>query len=56
VAASDAVDKTRVIAAKGIGVAKNFTQDAGGHAQSLREKISGKLSDQFPQKDDNESF
>jgi hypothetical protein len=56
VAASDAVDKTRVIAAKGIGVAKNFTQDAGGHAQSLREKISGKLSDQFPQKDDNEGF
>lgn len=56
VAAIDAVDKTRVIAAKGIGVAKDFTQDAGGRAQSLREKISGKLSDQFPQKDDNEGF
>lgn len=48
VAASDAVDKTRVIAAIGIGVAKDFTQDAGGHAKSLQGKLSSKISKHLP--------
>lgn len=50
-AASDAVDKTRVITAKGIGVAKDFTQDASGHARSLKGKLSSKIADRLPRKD-----
>jgi hypothetical protein len=52
-AASDAVDKTRVITAKGIGVAKDFTQDASGHARSLKGKLSSKIADRLPRKDSN---
>jgi hypothetical protein len=53
-AASDAVDKTRVITAKGIGVAKDFTHDASGHARALKGKLAGKIADRLPRKD-NES-
>ena len=50
-AASDAVDKTRVITAKGIGVAKDFTQDASGHARALKGKLAVKIAERLSRKD-----
>jgi hypothetical protein len=43
-----------VITAKGIGVAKDFTHDASGHARALKGKLSSKIADRLPRKD-NES-
>lgn len=50
-AANDAVEKTRVIATKGVEVAKDFTQDAGGQAHVLKSKIFGKISERLSRKD-----
>ena len=50
-AANDAVEKTRVIAAKGVEVAKELKDDTRDQAVSIKDKISGKLGDRFPRKE-----
>ncbi len=50
-AANDAVEKTRVIAARGVEVAKEFKDDTRDQAQSIKGKLSGKIGDRFPRKE-----
>ena len=49
-AANDAVEKTRVIASKEIEHSKEFLGDLQNQAQSMKGKLSGKISDRIPRK------